>query len=280
MEPKKRRVVAGSYEVGSVIGIGSFGEVRHAKHIKTDKNVALKIVDLSRFREDTAAIIVKEIKILRILDHPNIVGVHEVNEKVPYRGSWCDNCACTSFVRLSNGSCGNCGHSGFDHAPEEVRPVMLIAQELAVGGELFGLLMHCGKFEPEVARYYFRQLIAGIEYMHSKDVIHRDLKPENLVLDENFRLKIVDFGLAALNPESSEEMDSAQSASGNYLMHSGVGSQAYTAPEVFYTKELYSGGYKGRPADVWSCGVILFCSFDWKTTLCTSIGENVRTKSC
>lgn len=60
------------------------------------------------------------------------------------------------------------------------------------------------------------------------------VQPENLVLDEQFNIKIVDFGLASYNPEGA-----------GHVMHSGVGSQPYSAPEIFYSKELYQGqGYK------------------------------------
>jgi serine/threonine protein kinase len=70
------------------------------------------------------------------------------------------------------------------------------------------------------------------------------------VLDADFNLKIVDFGLAALTQAGME---------GAPLHYSGVGSLPYSAPEVYYVKDLYQGaGYEGEAADVWSIGVILF----------------------
>jgi hypothetical protein len=71
-------------------------------------------------------------------------------------------CACTGYCSLPNGECANCGaHDGTEHSGREVRNVMFIVQELAAAGELFGILMHCGPFEEDYARFYFRQLIAG-----------------------------------------------------------------------------------------------------------------------
>ena len=71
--------------------------------------------------------------------------------------------------------------------------MMMIVQELAIAGELFGLLMHTGPLSEDVARYYFRQMIEGLEYCHAQGVVHRDLKPENLVLDHHYQLKLIDF---------------------------------------------------------------------------------------
>jgi len=242
------QVVAG-YEVGGVIGIGTYGEVRVAKDLSTGRRVAIKIVDLSRFEADTQMMMAKEIEILKSIDHVNCIRILDVKDKVPYRGSWCSVCACSEYQPLlGSPECMGCTHEGSEHCSTGTRQVMLLVQELAVGGELCGLLMHSGPFLEEIARYYFRQLLDGLEYCHGRGVVHRDLKPENLVLDGNFQLKIVDFGLAA---KVHEDMGG--------VFHTGVGSAPYSAPEVYYSKDVYGGQpYRGEPADLWSCAVILF----------------------
>ena len=74
--------------------------------------------------------------------------------------------------------------------------VTYIVLELATGGELFEYISTTGPFDERYCRFYFRQLIYGLEYIHSRGICHRDLKPENLLLDENFNMKIADFGFA------------------------------------------------------------------------------------
>lgn len=72
--------------------------------------------------------------------------------------------------------------------------IRYIAMEYVENGEIFDYLSRGEKFSEMVVRYYFRQLIEIIEYIHSKGYAHRDIKPENLLLDTNFNMKIVDFG--------------------------------------------------------------------------------------
>ncbi|CAN1283642.1 CBL-interacting serine/threonine-protein kinase 20 [Linum perenne] len=96
----------------------------------------------------------------------------------------------------------------------------------------------------ETARKYFQQLIAAVEFCHSRGVYHRDLKPENLLLDEQGNLKVSDFGLSAIR-------DSTTRTDG--LLHTTCGTPAYVAPEVVMRK-----GYDGAKTDIWSCGVVLF----------------------
>jgi serine/threonine protein kinase len=123
--------------------------------------------------------------------------------------------------------------------------IILVVLELATGGELFEFLSFSGCFEESVARTYFQQLIAGLEYCHEKGVVHRDLKPENLLLNDEFVLKLADFGFSNI-------VAAASSQSGK-LMYTECGTPGYMAPEMFKSK-----GYDGMAADIWACGVILF----------------------
>lgn len=100
--------------------------------------------------------------------------------------------------------------------------------ELVNGGELFDKLVQEQRFTEAKARYYFRQLINGVELCHKMKICHRDLKPENLLLDDTNKrepkLMISDFGLSALytsNPFKDEgEQDSAMMSTRVDLLHS------------------------------------------------------------
>ncbi|KAF8112530.1 hypothetical protein N665_0063s0016 [Sinapis alba] len=119
---------------------------------------------------------------------------------------------------------------------------LAIVMEYASGGELFERICNAGRFSEAEARYFFQQLICGVDYCHSLQICHRDLKLENTLLDGSPAplLKICDFGYS----KSS-------------LLHSRpkstVGTPAYIAPEVLSRRE-----YDGKNADVWSCGVTLY----------------------
>lgn len=117
-----------------------------------------------------------------------------------------------------------------------------IAMEYAAGGELFDRIAKAGRFNEDEARFFFQQLISGVQYCHSQGVCHRDLKLENTLLDHRPapRLKICDFGYS-------------KSALFDSQPKSTVGTPAYIAPEVLSRKQ-----YAGEIADVWSCGVTLY----------------------
>jgi serine/threonine protein kinase len=105
-------------------------------------------------------------------------------------------------------------------------------------------MMYTGCFSESIARAYFQQLVLGLEECHHNGVYHRDIKPENLLLDENFGLKIADFGLSGLREGANGAITE---------LYTQCGTQSYMSPEV-----LSCLPYEGEPADVWSTGVVLF----------------------
>lgn len=113
--------------------------------------------------------------------------------------------------------------------------------EYVQGGELFHYVEECRGLDEKETVYIFRQIVAALLYCHRLHIHHRDLKPENILLDrENAQVKLVDFGMAALQPEGKQ-------------LTTACGSPHYAAPEV-----IRSRPYDGAKADVWSCGVILY----------------------
>ena len=90
--------------------------------------------------------------------------------------------------------------------------------ELVDGGDLFDLIALGGRLDEKFARYYFKQLLDGLNYLHNAGFVHRDLKIENLMLDRNFNLKISDFGFSSPADES--------------LLRTRLGTSAYMAPEI------------------------------------------------
>ncbi|XP_065876002.1 serine/threonine-protein kinase SAPK7 [Euphorbia lathyris] len=119
---------------------------------------------------------------------------------------------------------------------------LAIVMEYAAGGELFERICNAGRFSEDEARYFFQQLISGVDYCHFMQICHRDLKLENTLLDGSPapRLKICDFGYSKSSVLHSRPK-------------STVGTPAYIAPEVLQRRE-----YDGKLADVWSCGVTLY----------------------
>lgn len=75
---------------------------------------------------------------------------------------------------------------------------MYFVLDLAPNGELYSVIRREGKLKYDAAKFLAAEIINILEYMHSKGVSHRDLKPSNLLLDENYHLKLVDFGTAKL----------------------------------------------------------------------------------
>lgn len=127
--------------------------------------------------------------------------------------------------------------------------LFFIVLELVEQGDLFSFIKvknAAGGFSESFARHYSRQLVEAIDYLHStKNIVHRDLKPENLLLNDQYELKIADFGLSVKSRTNEKGCET--------LNHSGVGTRQYQAPEI-----LQGLPYEGTKVDVFSIGVIIF----------------------
>ncbi|KAJ6407812.1 hypothetical protein OIU84_011168 [Salix udensis] len=162
--------VVGDYLVGRQIGSGSFSVVWHARHRVHGTEVAIKEIVTNRLSERLQESLMSEIFILKRINHPNIVRLHDIIE-VPGR--------------------------------------ILIVLEYCKGGDLSMYIQRHGKVPEAIAKHFMQQLAAGLQILRDNNLIHRDLKPQNLLLsmsDNNEVLKIADFGFArSLQPSDLAE---------------------------------------------------------------------------
>ncbi len=119
---------------------------------------------------------------------------------------------------------------------------LFIVMENIAGGAISAMLKDNRSIPLDKCWKYFRDLMHGLEYCHEvAGIIHRDIKPENLLVDEDGTLKIVDFGVAFMMNDGSDESKMT------------LGSTFFLAPEV-----CKGTIYKGRRTDIWAAGVTLF----------------------
>lgn len=200
-----------NYRIVKKLGKGAYSDVVLAKDKDSEQYYALKIIkDEVLENSSSYKIFQNEIEVMQEISHPNIIQLVDFWDKgilTKQSGSTKDN-------------------------------VVYLALELATGGELFDFIAQTGSFSEPVARYYFHQMIDAFEYLHTKGISHRDLKPDNILLDDEFNIKIADFGF------------SSRSATNQ----SFKGTRSYMAPEI-----LVGAKYHGPMVDIFASGIILFC---------------------
>ncbi|XP_029578033.1 serine/threonine-protein kinase BRSK2-like isoform X1 [Salmo trutta] len=149
----------GPYRLEKTLGKGQTGLVKLGIHCVTCQKVAVKIVNREKLSESVLMKVEREIAILKLIEHPHVLKLHDVYENKKY---------------------------------------LYLVLEHVSGGELFDYLVKKGRLTPKEARKFFRQIISALDFCHSHSICHRDLKPENLLLDEKNNIRIADFGMASL----------------------------------------------------------------------------------
>eukprot|EP00188_Purpureofilum_apyrenoidigerum_P002177 Plantae.Rhodophyta-Purpureofilum_apyrenoidigerum.ctg23194.p1 GENE.Plantae.Rhodophyta-Purpureofilum_apyrenoidigerum.ctg23194~~Plantae.Rhodophyta-Purpureofilum_apyrenoidigerum.ctg23194.p1 ORF type:complete len:425 (+),score=61.15 Plantae.Rhodophyta-Purpureofilum_apyrenoidigerum.ctg23194:156-1430(+) len=193
----------GKYRLGDTIALGTYSEIKLCVNDVTDECHAVKIIKRESLGDlDNEKEISREVKILSELRHSNIVSVHD--------------------VLMSESKC-------------------YIVMELVRGGDLSDRVKKGRRLPENEAREIFVQIAEAVAYCHQKGIYHRDIKLENVLLAEDGRVKLTDFGLGCISQES--------------VLHTQCGTPMYIAPEVIMKAKH---GYSGEKIDVWECGVLLY----------------------
>lgn len=191
------------WKAGGTLGQGTLGQVVKAFNVQTGELFAVKRLLYNPENTSQAEFVKQlevEVSILSRLSHPNIV---------QYLGSEVlGESHCTYLEYLS-------------------------------GGSIAHLLSNFGPLPESIVKNYLRQVVLGLEYLHSQGVVHRDLKCGNLLVDNEGEVKLADFGCAVKYDGSLQQSN---------LLTSLKGSILWMAPEV-----MRQSGY-GRKADIWSLG--------------------------
>lgn len=206
----------GNYLLGKTIGEGSFARVKQGFHVLTGEKVAVKIIDKKRAHQDkyVARNMRREAKIMQMIRHPHIVQLLEVVET--------------------------------EHR-------YYLITELAAGGDLMDYICYRKKLGEVEVRKFIRQTVSAVHYLHQGGILHRDLKVENLLLDDDYNIKIIDFGLSntVLTPSSENQAT-------REFLKTQCGSPAYAAPEILGHKPY------GPEVDAWSIGVNMYAMLTGK----------------
>nr|XP_009677830.1 PREDICTED: serine/threonine-protein kinase SIK1 [Struthio camelus australis] len=154
-QAQQRPLRVGFYDIERTLGKGNFAVVKLARHRVTKTRVAIKIIDKTRLDPSNLEKIYREVQIMKLLNHPNIIKLYQVME---------------------------------------TKDMLYIVTEFAKNGEMFDHLTSNGHLSENEARKKFWQILSAVEYCHSHHIVHRDLKTENLLLDANMNIKLADFG--------------------------------------------------------------------------------------
>jgi predicted Ser/Thr protein kinase len=198
--------LGGRYEIGELLGKGGVGLVYRATDHMLGEEVVLKILNPTLATDpDTVKRFKREIKICRKIGHPNVIRIYDI---------------------------------------DEIYGTLFISMELVSGSNLKSLIRKKGRFAEPEGWELVRGMVQGLAAAHGMGIVHRDLKSQNVMVDEEGRVKLLDFGMARFLG-----MDHV-TRGGDIL-----GSPPYMSPEQAQGIEL------DHRTDIYSLGIILFEMF-------------------
>ena len=199
-----------------LVGRGGSGAVYSAIDVETDQRVALKRLLLRDQMNCRAAL--REVKILKTLEHENIVKLTKV---VDFEGQAFQDGAAVDFKEATE---------------------LYLVEEL-LDSDLHQILQSKGKLREDYVKLFLYQLLRGLKFTHSANIVHRDVKPSNILVDtKTLLLRLGDFGRSRI-------IDPAYSHNG-HLTHR-ISTLWYKAPELLLNSSIYDSS-----VDIWAAGCV------------------------
>lgn len=203
------------YEVLGLIGKGGMGDVYKARHRKMERTVALKVINRGLFRNAEAIDrFHREVKAAAQLAHPNIVTAYDADQADEFH---------------------------------------FLVMEYVDGVDLARTIKDQGALSVAQACDYIRQAAIGLQHAHQCGMVHRDIKPHNLMVSKEGAVKILDFGLASLAPESPLERDTVEAGGGLTAFGSILGTPDFISPE-----QAADARHADIRSDIYSLGATLY----------------------
>jgi serine/threonine protein kinase len=261
-----------NYIIGEELGSGGYGFVVSARERRTGFERAVKFIFRNKIpahswvKDRELGQIPMEIYVLKNVRHPSIIGYvdsyqdsHFCYLVMELHGTqWTatntlvdslDNNAPRSPALSETSSFGSTSSycSMLDSPVDEYpsffdQPVI----KRRTSCDLFECIERHSNFEEPLAKMIFKQIVSCIAHLDLLDVCHRDIKDENIVIDDQFQVKMIDFGSAVLLPRHFGDKN-------NYLFNQFYGTVSFASPEI-----LLGRPYRAEPAEIWSLGVLLY----------------------
>lgn len=203
---KNQFLIDDRYQPIRALGRGAYGMVMSARDAVTGDKVAIKKINAVFENPIVAWRTLREVKLLRHLQHDNVIGLRDIMRPA--------DCEIADFGDI---------YLVYELMDTDLHQIIRSAQPLS----------------DQHLQYFIYQVLRGLKYVHTANVLHRDLKPANLLLTASCELKICDFGLARTSSERN-------------VMTEYVVTRWYRAPELLLSCDHYSAAI-----DVWSVGCIL-----------------------